>query len=45
MTTKKFVARVNGRSETVLVTGSAGRYRVTGAGNDHRLPERVEAQE
>ena len=29
MTTKKFVARVNGRSETVLVTGSAGRYRVT----------------
>ena len=29
MTTKKFVARVNGRLETVLVTGSDGRYRVT----------------
>ena len=29
MMTKKFVARVNGRSETVLVTGSDGRFRVT----------------
>ena len=29
MTTKKFVARVNGRSETVEVTGSDGRFRVT----------------
>ena len=29
MTTRKFVARVNGRPETVEVTGSDGRYRVT----------------
>ncbi len=29
MTTRKFVATVNGRSETVEVTGGDGRYRVT----------------
>ncbi|HEY3188960.1 MAG TPA: hypothetical protein VGJ70_15865, partial [Solirubrobacteraceae bacterium] len=29
MTTRKFVATVNGRTETVEITGSGGRYRVT----------------
>ena len=29
MTTRKFVATINGRTETVEVTGSDGRYRVT----------------
>jgi pyruvate carboxylase subunit B len=32
MTTRKFVATVNGRSETVEVEGSDGRYRVTVGG-------------
>ena len=44
MTTRKFVATVNGRSETVEVTADHGRYRVTVGGRtidvDARQPAR-----